>query len=465
VSEPVAPPGRPLDEQEVERLNARIAALESELAAARAATPAAPTARAGRPGRWRAFVAGLLIVLGSLLAPLSVLAVWSSNTVSDTSRYVETVAPLAKDPDVQAAVTDAVTRQVFTYVDVGALTTQLLDALQARGVPPQVAERLKALETPITNGVQGFVHDQVAKIVASPAFATAWVQANRVAHEQMVNVLSGKQTGAVSSKNGAVTINLGPFVSQVKERLVAQGFTVANSIPAVSASFTVFRSQGVTKAQGLYSLLNTLGVWLPIVALALLGLGIYVAGNHRRALLASGLGVAGGMLLLGLVLAVLRPLYLDAVPSTLPHDAAATIYDTFVRFLRTSLRAVLVAGLVVAAAAFMAGGSVTAVNTRRALTHGIGRLRGGAESAGLRTGAFGGWVWNHKRVVRVGIVAAGAVALIFWSQPTGGVVLLLAVLVLLCLAVVEFLARPPVAAAPGPGPGPGAAGSPPATPA
>ena len=40
----------------------------------------------------------------------------------------------------------------------------------------------------------------------------------------------------------------------------------------------------------------------------------------------------------------------------MPHDAAATIYDTLLRFLRVSLRAVLVAGLVVAAAAFLTGG-------------------------------------------------------------------------------------------------------------
>ncbi|MGZ4719561.1 hypothetical protein [Oryzihumus sp.] len=459
MSEPSAPAARPPQEQDVAQLNARIASLERELAAARA-TPPADTTRASRPGRWRAFVAGLLIVVGSLLAPLSVLAVWANREVSDTSRYVETVAPLAHDPDVQAAVTDAVTRQVFTHVDVPALTSQLLDALQARGVPPELTTRLHALEGPINNGVQGFVHDQVAKVVASPAFAQAWTQANRVAHEQMVNVLSGKQGGAVSSKNGQVTVNLGPFVNEVKNRLVAQGFTVASNIPAVNASFTVFQSQGVTKAQGIYSLLNTLGVWLPILALVLLAIGIYVAGNHRRATLASGLGVAGGMLLLGLGLAIVRPLYLDAVPSTLPHDAAAAIFDTVVRFLRTSLRAVLVAGLVVALAAFMSGGSVTAVSTRRALVRGIGWLRGGAESAGLRTGRFGPWVWDHKRWLRVATVAAGAVALIFWTQPTAGVVVLLAVLVLLVLAVIEFLGRPPGPAAP-----PGAHAGPPPSPA
>ena len=447
MSEPMAPPTRPMDNGEVARLNARIAVLESELADARSAQPPVPPGRptGHREGRerWRTIVAGVLITLACLLAPLSVLAVWSSTTVSNTDRYVETVAPLANDPDVQAAVTDAVTKQVFTYVDVSALTIQLLDRLQGQGLPPRLADQLQALAPPISNGVQGFVHDQVAKVVAGPAFATAWTEANRVAHQQMVNVLSGQQGGAVSAKNGAVTVNLGPFVQQVKERLVAQGFTVAANIPAVNTSFTVFQSKDVTKAQGAYRLLNTLGTWLPILALVLLAIGVYVAKSHRRALLGAALGVAAGMLVLGVVLAVVRPLYLGSVPPEVPHDAAASIYDTLVRFLRVSLRAVLAAALVVAAAAFLTGGTVTAVRTREGLGHGIGWLRGGAESAGLRTGRVGTWVYRHKRVLRILVVVAAALALTFWTSPTAGAVLLPAVLALVCLAVVEFLGRPP----------------------
>ena len=462
MTEPPAQSVSPVDDSEVARLNARIAALEGELAVARATPPpAVPGPSVGgrqRRERWRTIVATLLIILGCVLAPLSVVAVWSSNQISDTDQYVETVAPLAHDPDVQAAVTDEVTRQVFTYVDVSALTLQLLDRLEGQGLPPRLAQQLQGLAPPISNGVQGFVHDQVAKIVASPAFATAWDEANRAAHQQMVSVLSGQQGGAVTAKNGQVSINLGPFLDKVKQRLVADGFSVAANIPTVNTSFTVFESQGVTRAQGAYRLLNTLGTWLPVLALVLLAIGVYVAKSHRRALLAAGLGVAGGMLLLGVILAVVRPLYLNAVPPQVPHDAAATIYDTLLRFLRVSLRAVLVAGLVVAGGAFLTGGSVTAVRTRQGVAHGIGWLRGGAESAGFRTGVVGTWVFAHKKLLRVLVVVAAALALTFWTQPTAGVVLLLALLALLCLAIVEFLGRPP---------GPTAAGAPapPASPA
>ena len=74
------------------------------------------------------------------------------------------------------------------------------------------------------------------------------------------------------------------------------------------------------------------------------------------------------MLVLGLGIVLFRSIYLNAIPSSvLAHDAAASFYDTLVRFLRLGLRTVLVFGLVVALAGFFTGRSVTAVRTRAGL--------------------------------------------------------------------------------------------------
>lgn len=59
--------------------------------------------------RWRSLVATLLIVIGCILAPLAGVAVWAKSQVTDTDRYVATVAPLASDPAIQNAVADKVT--------------------------------------------------------------------------------------------------------------------------------------------------------------------------------------------------------------------------------------------------------------------------------------------------------------------------------------------------------------------
>jgi hypothetical protein len=150
------------------------------------------------------------------------------------------------------------------------------------------------------------------------------------------------------------------------------------------------------------------------------------------------------MVVLGLVLAVGRVMYLNAVPpDVLSQPAAATVFDTFVRFLRTGLRATAVLGLLVAIAAFVTGPAPAAVRTRGFLEHGVGSLRGGAEAAGLKTGPVGAWTYTHKRGLRVGILIAAGLVLVFWTRPTAGVVLLTALLCLLALGVIEFLARPP----------------------
>jgi hypothetical protein len=75
-------------------------------------------ARAGAAGRqrWRTVVAVLLIVVGCVLAPLAEVAVWARNQVTNSDRYVRTVAPLAADPAIQQAITDQITTQIVAYL-------------------------------------------------------------------------------------------------------------------------------------------------------------------------------------------------------------------------------------------------------------------------------------------------------------------------------------------------------------
>ena len=430
---------------ELERLRTENAALRAQVREKAATTDTAPIETADRAGRqrWRTIVATLLIVIGCVLAPLSVAAVWTRNQVTNTDRYVATVSPLADDPAIQSAVADQITAQVFNYIDVQGLTNQAVDVLAEQGLTPVLADQLRALAVPIANGVQSFTRSQVGKVVESDAFADAWVQANRVAHQELVAALTGEGGGSVTVENDTVTLNMAAFIETVKQRLVESGFSVAARIPTVNASFVLFQSEDITRVRSGFNLLNTLGVWLPVIAIVLLVLGVYVAKDHRRATVGAALGVAISMVVLALGLAVFRSIYLDAVPaSVLPHDAAAVLYDTIIRFLRLGLRTVLVLALVVAAGAFLSGQSVTAVRTREGLSHAIGWLSGGAERAGFSTGPVGTWVYANKKVLRIAAVVLAALALVFWTRPTGKVVLGLTLALLVVLAIIEFLGRP-----------------------
>jgi hypothetical protein len=142
---------------------------------------------------------------------------------------------------------------------------------------------------------------------------------------------------------------------------------------------------------------------------------------------------------------IFRGIYLGSVPSTvLPADAAAALFDTLVGFIKEGLRTVLAVGLVVAAGAFLTGPSVTAVRTRRAFAHVLGRIRHSGEEAGVRTGPAGTWTYAHRKALRISAVALAALVFVFWGQPTAAVVIVLAILLLVILGLIELIGgRPP----------------------
>jgi hypothetical protein len=438
---------------ELQQLRAEVARLRQEPAGERK-EPGSDRPARGRARRWgRTLAAVVLIVLGVLCAPLSVMAVWAKSQITDTDRYVQTVAPLAADPAIQAAVTTQITNQIFTYLDVDGITEDALAALsQADAIPPRVAARLDALAVPIANGIRSFTTDQVSNVVASDTFEQVWAQAQREAHSQLVAALTGDTAGAVVLVEDKVNVNLGPLIAKVKERLLQSGFTLADRIPAVDRQITVFRSEDVAKARTLFDVLNKVGFWLPIIGLVLLGAGAYVARNSRLGLIGAGLGVAASMLLLGLVIAVVRRRYLDAVPpDLLPRDAATVLFDTLVRFLRSSLRALGVAGLLLAAGAFLTGPSFTAVRLRSVSRRAIAAAHRGVESLGVPLSRMSGWVAPQARLLRVLLVVATVLALVLWTYPTTAVVLWITVALLAGIALIQFLATPSEPRAPAAG--------------
>ncbi len=432
---------------ELERLRAETAAETAELERLRAQTAElrgqGTSAGHRRRFSWRTPVSIVLIVLGCVLAPLSVIGVWGANQVSNTSRYVANIEPLIHNPAIQDALSNKITAQITSHVNVVSYTNQAAALLTSKGLP-RVGTLLKSFAPSIASAVTGFIQSQVHNIIASPQFAKIWIQVNTVAHQSMVKVLSGGGT-TVTTKNGQVVIDLGPLIAVVKQDLVARGFTLVNSLPPIHPTVALFSSRDLTKAQSLYRLIGDIKILLPILALLLIALGVYIARGHRRALIGAGLGLAASMLVLALGLAYFRTIYLNSVPATtLPSDAAAALFDTLVRFIKQALRTLLVVGLVVAAAAFLSGPSITAVRIRSGVGSGLDRIRSRGERAGVNIGPAGQWTYAHRRALQIGAVALAALIFVFWGQPTALVVILIVVLLLVVLGLIELIGgRPP----------------------
>jgi hypothetical protein len=402
---------------------------------------------ATRPSRrrfsWRALFATILIVLGCVLAPISVVGVWAGNQITDTGRYVATVQPLIDDPAIQNVLTDRITNEITSQLNLTGLINQATAQLQTRGLP-RISTLLTTFGPQITSAVTGFIHSTVHTVISSQAMAKAWVQVNTVAHQAVVKLLSGQGGGTLTSANGQITLNLGPLIAVVKKDLVARGFSLAGSIPNVNPTVALFQAKDLGKAQAGYRLVSDLKIVLPILVLVLLAGGVFTARGRRRALIVVGLGVAASMVVLAIGLLIARTIYLNSVPSNvLPSDAAAAAFDALVHFLRVGLRVVLAVGLVIAIGAFITGPSRAAVRTRAALGSGITWLRNVGERRGMSTGPVGQWTYRHRALLRIGALTLVALILVFWGQPTALTVILLVVILLILLGLIELVASPP----------------------
>jgi hypothetical protein len=413
---------------ELERLRAELAALR--------AGGGPPAEKPPSRGRWRSVVAIVLIVLGCILAPVALVAVWTNRTISDTDRFVETVSPLVRDPDVQNRIVDRVTTAVMDNIDVQAIGDDAVDALANAGLPALVTDRLRQLTPTLQSAVEGFVRDRVHDLVTSTAFATAFDQTVRTTQRIAIRVLNGEST-AIQVQGGKVYLDLAPFIDLAKQRLADRGLTLVERIPEVHPTIAIADDTQLVRAQGAYKVLHSAAAWLPWVLLLLLATGIFLARRKLRALVGAGLGIALAMLVLAIGLFIARSILIGAVPSG-GASAAAAAFDIIVHFLRIGLRTLAVIGLVVALGAFLAGPSPTAVGLRGWWKRQMARIRVGPSTSG----PVATWTRRYVRPLRYGALAIAVLVFLFLAHPTGWAVLIIAVCLLVVLAVLEYLARP-----------------------
>src|SRR5436305_4600332 len=260
---------------------------------------------AARSVRRRRRWSRILAVVGAVLLPLAGLSFWGRNQLLDTNHYVDTVAPLASQPDIQAAVTDRVSQAVADGVD--------LKARAQAALPDQA----KFLAAPIAAAGQNLVHDVAANFVASDEFRRLWEEVNREAHAQVNNILTGKSSSAVQNANGKIVLRLEPIAQRVLQRLDQVVPIDLSKVPVerLNTEIVLVDSQSLDQVQTLVQWFNGL-TWVLIVlaAAALIG-SVFVAADRRQGLQRAGLAVAISMTVTLLLYNLGRDAYISSLPS------------------------------------------------------------------------------------------------------------------------------------------------------
>ena len=437
----------------VSELEARIAQLEAENAALRSevdATTSTGGTDAGPPParerrRWgRTAAAVVLVVVGLLLAPVAVISAWARLELVDTERFVATFAPLADDPAVQAYIADEVTAAIEDQVDIPGLTADLFDGLEALDLPPRAVTALGLLEAPATQGLQSLVSGIVDRVVESDAFADVWATALRASHTQFVAAIQGNPDAALSiGGDGTISVQLGPIIEAVKDRLVEAGVGFASAIPEVDRSIVVAQDSAFVLVQTVYTLAVAAGTWIPWISLLLLIAGVLVAKRRSTALVWTAGGLALSMLILASGVGIGRAFFIGAVsPSVMPSDTASAVYDGLVELMLSTILALFVLSLFVAVIAWLSGPWRPARATRGLFHAGFSSIRRAAGAHGVTTGSFGIGLDRWRVAAYVVIAVVASIVVLFNRPVTVPFVVWTVIVALLAVAVVELLRRP-----------------------
>ena len=154
-------------------------------AAAKASPAAKPLSRRRSVGIWA------LVVVATIIGIASILTIWVNRQVLDNDAWRTSSAEPIADPAVQDTVSAYLVNQLYDNVDVAASLEQRL--------PPN----LKGLAAPLAGALRAPTTRAVDRLLQSPRVQQAWVNANGVAHQKLINVLENKTgNGSRHGKRG-----------------------------------------------------------------------------------------------------------------------------------------------------------------------------------------------------------------------------------------------------------------------
>ena len=436
-------PAEAPDADEVTRLRAEVSALEAKLDTRRR--------RASTFVRLRGFVAAVLIALTAFALVGSVVGVWAARTALNTDRWVATVAPLPKNPQVATAVADYATNQVFQAIDV----EQRLQTV----LPPQAA----FIAGPVAGQLRDAVEKTVFNVLLSDRFQPIWEELTRRAHQRAVAIINGTSDVAVVRQD-RVEIDLLPLINQVLRQLSAQLPTLFGkqitlpdissgaipdnlrtrveeqlgiTLPANFAQFTVYDAGQLYAAQQAVATAKRDLVLFVVGTVLLLLAALAVSPRRRRTLLQLGLWLVVAAVAVTAVLRAVRAQVLEQVPAGLYRDGVDAAVTIVFSQLRTRGVQLIWIGAILAVLMYLIGPGRGPTWLRRHAAAGARALGRGARTAGRAIATHGpGWAARYLDVLRVGGIVVAAVLALILSSWTA---LLVIVLVLAAYEVLVTL--------------------------
>jgi hypothetical protein len=296
-----------------------------------------------------------LVVLGSALAFLSVFAIWTERQALNTEDWVNTSGRLIQNATIREAVANYLVDQLYENVNI---------EQELKSILPGESKKLAG---PAAGGLRQVAGNGAEEILKTSTAQSLWREANRSAHEQLLNVLEEKG-GAVSTEEGTVSLNLGSLVTNLAGQ-VGIGENLAEKLPPDAGQVTILRSDQLKTAQNIAVGIKGLALLLSLLTFLAFGLAIYLSRDGRWVtVLFCGIGLVSA----GFAVIVFREVAGGIVVGQLVDEesvkpAAEATWSIATSLMTSIATTVIVVGVFFGIAGWLASPTGSARSTRRAL--------------------------------------------------------------------------------------------------
>lgn len=292
-------------------------------------------------------------MLGSVLAFLSVFAIWTERQALNTDDWVDTSGRLIQNPTIREAVGDFLVDQLYENVDVEKELSEILPG------------ETKELAGPVSGGLRQVAGQGADQVLQNSTAQDLWKSANRTTHEQLLEVLEEKE-GTLATEEGEVSLNLGSLITNLASQ-VGIGANLAEKLPPDAGQITILRSDQLGTAQDIVVAIKGLALILSLLTLLCFGLAIYLTRDGRWVtVLFCGVGLVAA----GFAVIVFREVAGGIVVGQLVSEesvkpAAEEAWSIGTSLMTSIATTVIVIGVLFGIAGWLASPTSSARSTRR----------------------------------------------------------------------------------------------------
>jgi len=208
-----------------------------------------------------------LVILGSVLAFFSVVAIWTERQALNTDDWVATSGRLLENETIRTALSDYLVDQLYENVDV------------RKDLEGRLPDDFKDIAGPAAGAIRQFAGEGTEKVLETSTAQELWEESNRTAHEQLLAVLEDKKE-AVSTDEGTVSLNLALLLQNLAEQ-IGVGEDLVEKVPEDAAQIEILKSDELKTAQNVAIAVKGLAILLTILTFAAFAAAIYLSRAGR----------------------------------------------------------------------------------------------------------------------------------------------------------------------------------------